>query len=226
MLYRRLLSTLVLLCVQISGQSVISVHSGLIHFSEGLVFIDDRPLAPSYGRFPEIGENSVLRTEKGRAEILLTPGVFLRIGENSVIRMISSSLSDTQVEFLKGSAIVQSKDILPDNSVILIYRDWKIRLPKQGLYRIDSEPQRLKVYSGDAELSLGKEIVVVNEGRLFSFSTVVAERFATEPDDLDRWAKERSSATAAPVGVAAPTGTSKRSSGPRVHPSVLPRRTW
>src|SRR5258706_5743574 len=146
MVDRRMLSTLALLSVQFSGQSVISTHSGLIHFSEGWVFIDDRPLAPSYGRFSEISENSVLRTEQGKAEVLLTPGVFLRIGDNSAIRMISSSLSDTQVEFLKGSAILQSKDIpLLDNSVILIYRGWKIRLQQQGIYRIDSEQSRLKM---------------------------------------------------------------------------------
>ena len=227
--YWRILYTIALLCVQVSGQSVISTHSGLIHFSEGLVFIDDQPLAPSYGRFSEISENSVLRTEQGKAEVLLTPGVFLRIGENSAIRMISVDLSDTQVEFLKGSAILQSKDIpLPDNSVVLIYKGCKIRLPKQGVYRLDSEPPRLKAYNGDSEVTLDSKTVVVNERSLISFPDgVVTERFTTETDALDRWASKRSRATSAALTAGTSSG-SKKNGGPRGHPStpVLPRRTW
>ena len=229
MLSRWILSTLALFCVQASGQSVISAHSGLIHFSEGLIFIDDQLLAPSYGRFSEISENSVLRTEQGKAEVLLTPNTFLRIGENSAVRMISSNLSDTQVEFLKGSVILQSNDIpLPDNSVILIYRGWKIRLPQQGVYRIDSEPPRLKAYNGDSEITLDSKTVVVNEGSLFSFpDAVVSERFAKETDALDRWADKRSRATSAALSAGTSSG-SKKSGGSRAHPPVpvLPRRTW
>ena len=161
--------SLSLLRAQVSAQSIISIHSGLIHYSEGLIFIDDRPLAPSYGRLSEISANSVLRTEQGKAELLLTPNTFLRIGENSDIRLISSNLSDTQVEFLKGSAILQSNDIpLTDNSVMLIYKGSEIRLPKQGLYRINSEPPRLKMYSGDSEVTLEGKPVAVSERRLFS----------------------------------------------------------
>jgi hypothetical protein len=229
MLSRRMLFSLSLLCAQVSAQSVISTHSGLIHFSEGLVFIDDRPLTPSYGRFSEISENSVLRTEQGKAEVLLTPGVFLRMGENSAIRMISSNLSNTQVEFLKGSAILQSMDILPpDNSVILIYKGWQIRLQQQGLYRVDSDPPQLKVYNGDSEVSLDGKTMVVSERNLFSFpDAVVSERFANETDALDRWADKRSRATSAALTAGASSG-SKKSGGPRAHPSVpaLPRRTW
>jgi hypothetical protein len=224
-----MLFSLSLFCAQISAQSVISTHSGLIHYSEGLVFIDDRPLAPSYGRFSEISENSVLRTEQGRAEVLLTPNTFLRIGENSAVRMISSDLSDTQVEFLKGSAILQSNDIpLPDNSVTLIYKGCDIRLPKQGLYRVDSEPPRLKMYNGDSEVSFDGKTVVVSERNLFSFpDAVVSERFARETDALDRWADKRSRATSAALTAGTSSG-SKKSGGPHAHPPVpvLPRRTW
>ena len=229
MLYRRMLFSLSLLCAQVSAQSIISTHSGLIHFLEGSVFLDDRLLAPSYGRFSEISENSVLRTELGRAEVLLTPNTFLRIGENSAVRMISSNLSDTQVEFLNGSAILQSNDIpLPDNSVTLIYKGWKIRQPKQGLYRIDSDPPRLKMYNGDCEVTLDGKTMAVNERSLISFpDAVVTESFTTDTDALDRWADKRSRATSAALTAGTSSG-SKKSGSPRAHPSVpaLPRRTW
>src|SRR5919204_112804 len=39
-----------------------------------------------------------LSTDAGKAEVLLTPGVFLRLGSNTQIHMISPSLVDTQFE--------------------------------------------------------------------------------------------------------------------------------
>jgi hypothetical protein len=56
-----------------SGQSVISTHSGLVYFFEGSVLLGDQPLEQKFGKFPDIGEGRELRTEQGRAEVLLTP---------------------------------------------------------------------------------------------------------------------------------------------------------
>ncbi len=49
----------------------------------------------------------MLRTGQGRAEVLLTPGVFLRVGENSAIRMLDNRLLSTRVEIVSGNAIVR-----------------------------------------------------------------------------------------------------------------------
>ena len=40
-----------------------------------------------------VNEDSVLRTELGRVEMLLTPGVVVRMSEDSALRMISARLS-------------------------------------------------------------------------------------------------------------------------------------
>ena len=81
-----------------SGQSVISARSGLVHYVEGQVTIDDKAVDVKYSQFPEVKENQVLKTEDGRAEVLLNPGVFLRVAENSSFRMVSNRLTDTRVE--------------------------------------------------------------------------------------------------------------------------------
>src|SRR5437588_9754366 len=83
-----------------SAQSVISAKSGLIHYAEGRVYLGDKLVESQFGSFPDIKGNGQVRTEDGRAEVLLTPGVFLRIGENSSIRMVTNRLIDTRVEFL------------------------------------------------------------------------------------------------------------------------------
>src|SRR5580704_4986252 len=71
------------------AQSVISTHSGVIHFFEGAVYLDDQALEPHLARFPSMADGSELRTGEGRAEVLLTPGVFLRMDARSAIRMVS-----------------------------------------------------------------------------------------------------------------------------------------
>src|SRR5712692_2015403 len=81
------------------AQSVISAHSGLIHYVEGQVLLDSKPVEVKIATFPEMKENMELRTADGRAEVLLSPGAFLRLGENSAIRMVSNKLTDSRIEF-------------------------------------------------------------------------------------------------------------------------------
>ena len=85
------------------GQSVISAHSGVIHYVEGQVTVDGAAIHPKATEFLDIKPDQVLATEDGRAEILLTPGVFLRLPENSSARMISNTLADTRLEIVSGS---------------------------------------------------------------------------------------------------------------------------
>ena len=69
-----------------------------------------------------LNANDTLSTDSGKAEVLLTPGVFLRIGENSQIRMISPSLTNTQVEVTKGEAMLEVADFLKDNNIEILAR--------------------------------------------------------------------------------------------------------
>lgn len=199
-----------------SGQSVISTHSGVVYFFEGSVWVGDQPLEQKFGRFPDIGEGRELRTEQGRAEVLLTPGVFLRMGENSRIRMLSTSLSNTRVELLGGSATFEASEAAADTSAVVVFKGWKVRVPQRGIYRIDAEPPQLRVYRGEAEiLTEGNvEPVAVKQGQVLPLAAVlVAERPAEETSDaFDHWAMERShaidedNATAAQISDA-PTST-------------------
>jgi FecR protein len=142
--------------IPVSGQSVVSTHSGVVYFFEGSVFIGDQPLIQKFGKFPDIGEGGELRTEKGRAEVLLTPGVFLRVGENSSIKLVSANLSDTRVELMTGSAILESTEANAADNVSLIYKNWDVRLPEEGVLRIDADPAQVNVYKGQAEVGVAQ----------------------------------------------------------------------
>lgn len=181
-------------CLQVSGQLVVSVHSGVVHFSEGSVFIDDHPLEQKFGTFPNVKEGSTLRTEQGRAEILLTPGVFLRIDEDSSIRMISGSIQNTRVEFLRGSVILDSLDAGGDSPVLITYKDCQVRFPKKGVYRMDASPPVLQAYSGEAEVTREGKPSSVDPSHLYFFSLgLVTQKFGEgADDDFYQWSKDRS----------------------------------
>jgi FecR protein len=193
-------------CFPAAAQSVISTHSGVVYFFEGSVFLGDQRLEQSFGRFPDIGDGGELRTERGRAEVLLVPGTFLRIGDNSAIRLLSSSLSDTRVELLSGSAVLEARE--PANTPPrLIYKGWQVRLPHQGIYRIDSEPPQLIVHKGEAEVSAEGNAtpVAVKEGEVLPLQAVLLTESSTvtDSDALDRWAMGRSQAIFADNATAA-----------------------
>ena len=58
-----------------------------------------------------------LTTDDGRAEILLTPGIFLRVDNRSSLQMNSPGLADTITTLTKGRAMVEVAEIRPENNV-------------------------------------------------------------------------------------------------------------
>jgi FecR protein len=195
------------------AQYVISSHSGVIQYVEGRAYLADKPIEPKFGQFPDIKENQEFRTEDGRAEILLTPGVFLRLGENSAIRMLSTRLTNTRVEMLSGSAMIESTELPKDNAIELVYKKDSIRLEKQGLYRIDTEPAHFQVYEGEAVVTDPSGQLTLKSGKQTNLAGVLmAENFDRKADDQDalyRWSDRRASYVAqANVASAAAVGNS------------------
>ena len=176
------------------AQLVISGQSGLIHYTEGRVFLNGQLIEPKFGEFPQLKENQQLRTEDGRVEVLLNPGVFLRLGENGVLRMVSSRLIDTRLELVSGEAVLQVDELVQGDSVTLTYQDYTIKFLKKGIYRMTSEPQELRVYSGEASVDLNGEARLVRDGQALTLNGELKEaRFdKNDVDDLYKWSRRRS----------------------------------
>jgi FecR protein len=191
------------------GQSVISTHSGTVHFSEGAVYLGNEPLGSHLGRFPSVPKGAELRTAEGRAELLLTPTVFLRIDAKSAIRMLTNELSNTRIELLAGSAVVDSAGPSPGTSVTLLYRDWSLRILEQGMYRIDADSARLWVLNGKVQVSDGNDQrrLSVEQGMYLRFATVlVPDRSLDQPRDaFSTWVESRQQTIAADNAIAAST---------------------
>ncbi len=199
---RVLVSSLVpfLVCLPAVCQEVISAHSGTLHFFEGAVSIDGQAVDHKPAVFPNIPQGSTLSTEKGRAEVLLTPNVVLRLDEDSAFRLVSNSLTDTQVEFVRGSAILDTMSAAQQPPVVLIYEHFRIRFPKPGIYRIDSDTGVFQAYSGEAQITTPEgKTPAINTSNLFFFDLGTLTNKFGEPneDEFYDWARGRADAMAA-----------------------------
>jgi hypothetical protein len=177
-------------------QQVISAQSGTVQYVEGTVYAGNKRVERKFGQFPSLRPGEELRTADGRAEVLLTPGAFLRLAENSSVRMVSNHLTDTRVEVLGGTVMIECDELLKDNAVSLILHGDTIHLQRQGLYRLEAGSSILQVYKGDAlvetasgqkEVKSGKQAVVGDTVALNHFDEAAAK------DDLYQWSSQRSS---------------------------------
>lgn len=202
-------SALGLVAGSASAQYVISAHSGVVQYVEGQAYLDNKPVDLKFGQFPSIKNDQEFRIGAGRAEVLLTPGVFLRLGEDSSVRMISNSLTDTRVELLAGSAMIECDDVPKDNAVETLYKGNAIRFEKQGLYRIDAEPARLRVYEGEAVVTDSSGNVTVKAGKATNLAGVLqAESFDRKnTDSLYNWSDRRAAYIAKANVVSATTAS-------------------
>ncbi len=189
-----------------AAQSVVSARSGVVHYFEGTVYLGDQRLEPQLGRFPMLADGDMIRTEVGRAEVLLTPGVFLRMAENSAVRMLTSDLEDTRVELVSGSAGIDCTQTAPGAALTVTFQQWEVHFLNKGIYRLNSEPAVLAVRNGSAEVrAAGQAPVTVEKGmRLPLEAVLVPERAPVEPDGaFSDWSIGRRQAILADDAIAA-----------------------
>jgi len=193
------------------GQLAVSARSGMVNHLEGQVTLAGDPLKLRFGQFPEVAPGMTLATQDGRAEVLLTPGVFLRLDDHSSLKMNSNKLTDSQVELTSGAALVEVQELLKDNSVAVSVGTAKVDLQKPGLYRFDAEPARLRVYDGKAQVEAGSGFVTVTKGRESALGGVPATfKFnLKDRDDLYTWTMYRAQLVAQANIVSARTATAK-----------------
>ena len=126
------MSVLALGALPALAQPVISAKSGVVSYVIGKVMVGDQVVQPSETKLTEVKENAILRTEDGRAEVLLTLGTILRTGDNSSFKMLTNRLIDTRVDLLSGTHIVEVAEIQKDNNLTLAAKDATVVITKRG----------------------------------------------------------------------------------------------
>jgi hypothetical protein len=168
----------------------------MIHYVEGKVLLEGQPVEPKFGDFPAVKNNEVLETAEGRAEVLLTPGVFLRLGPNSMATMISPDFVKTEVRLDRGRALVEVDGILKENNIRIDTAGKSVELQEKGLYDFDAEAKQIRVFDGRAAVLAPDREVHVQGGHEVALldpklKTQGFDKKAFE-DDMYRWSSLRS----------------------------------
>jgi hypothetical protein len=132
------------------GQSANPAVPGTLNYVEGQVSMNGQVVNVLSVGSSQLHEGQIVETGNGKAEVLLTPGVFLRLGDNSAVRMISPTLAMTEIEIVKGRADVEVDQLYKQNNLRVRMRGNETRLLKTGLYAFNFESGIVQVFDGKA----------------------------------------------------------------------------
>ena len=150
---KAILLSLATMCAPVAlAQTANPAVPGTVNYVEGSASIEGRMLNQRSVGSAQLEPGQVLETANGRAELLLTPGVFLRVGENSAVRMVSPDLLNTRVEVDRGRADFEVDEIHPRNNIEVTEAGASTRLLKNGFYAFDADKHTVRVFKGEAEL--------------------------------------------------------------------------
>ncbi len=171
---------------------------GTLNYVEGQARAGTQTLnAQSVGSV-NLQPDETLITENGKAEILLTPGVFFRVGDDSSAVMLSPSLTNTEVSLIKGQAMVEVAEIYKDNVLRVREDGATTQLLKNGLYGFDASNGDVRVFKGEALVQDGDQYIKVKSGHelgLNSTGDLKTHKFnkaSFEASDLYRFSSLRS----------------------------------
>jgi hypothetical protein len=186
------------------AQYTISLHSGSIQYSSGTVLIDDQPFQKTTTNAPVVKKGERLTTgADGIAEVLLTPGVFVRMVGSSSLRMDEVLLSDTRVAVLRGSLMVECAEMIKDNGVLFTLAGQSVEIRKPGLFRLEADPPSVSVVHGEVFVTGGLNATVTSGKRLALDSAVASlQKSALSKDDLYQFSEARSADSAYASNVA------------------------
>lgn len=134
------------------GQDADIPQPGTINYIEGAVSLADRALPPRAQEPVAVMPGQVLATAQGKAEILLTPGIFFRLDDNSAVKMVTPNLTHTVVELEQGRAAVEVDAIFPENQVQVLLHGKTVQLLKRGFYEFSADNGQVRVFDGKASV--------------------------------------------------------------------------
>jgi hypothetical protein len=171
---------------------------GTLNYVEGAVFLEGRQLNQKDVGSLTMNPGEVLSTVTGKAEILLTPGVFVRVDDRSAVKMISPDIMPTQVEVEQGRISVEVDELYPQNDLEIIDAGVTTRLMKTGYYEFSANPAETQVFRGKAAVEVGDgknrvvkdhHELVLGDGARVKPADFVARGIG---DDLYNWSSLRS----------------------------------
>jgi len=182
---------------------------GTLNYVEGTVTLNGQALSSNAVGSAIVQPGQFIQTGQGKAEILLTPGVFLRLDSRSALLMVTPSLTHTEVELERGRADVEVDQIYKQNYILIDQKSGGTQLLKPGLYEFNANNNTMRVFDGKAAVFAGtgmrdgdqprqQKAVIVKGGHELVVGdqlgkpTGFDKNSASDSDGLYRWSSLRS----------------------------------
>lgn len=140
------------------GQNANPASPGTLNYIEGQATFNGQQLSSQSVGHTVVARNHSISTQKGKAEVLLTPGVFLRLGADTTVTMISPDLTRTEVQLVQGRADVEVDELHKENLLLVDLPNGQAHLSKKGLYAFDASNSTVKVFDGEAQVFPGADL--------------------------------------------------------------------
>jgi hypothetical protein len=141
-----------------------SALPGTVNYVEGNVALGNETLNTKSVGSAAVEPGQTLVTNNGKAEMLLTPGVFLRLGNDSAAQLVSGNLTNTEVRLDRGSAMIEVDELHKQNDLRVADNGATTQLKKPGIYEFDAENAKVLVFKGEAEVQEGDQHQKVKGG--------------------------------------------------------------
>ncbi len=174
--------------------STTSGRPGTVNYIEGQVSLNGGQIGPDAIGKAVLDPGQVLETGQGRAEVLLTPGVFMRVGANSAVRMDRPDLADTQVAVLRGEAMVEVTQLFKANHLQFTEGNASVTISKVGLYQFNADRPMVAAFKGEALVTEDGRHTTLKSGKEIQLSQGLhAQSFSRDAhDDLYNFSSLRS----------------------------------
>lgn len=180
-------------------------RAGVIYYVEGEVTRRGRAGCEPSREQQHLEAGQRIRTEVGRAEVVLASGLLLGLGENTEFEMLKPNLSDLRLRLISGSAALHVVDDVYWEALSVHSREAEVRFGKRGVYRLDAqaaEVLRLMIFDGKAVMSThGSEHKVKKKWSLAlagrGTEPIVRKFDPSQKDSLDEWQDEKVAALGA-----------------------------
>jgi hypothetical protein len=175
-------------------QYLTAVRAGVVNYVEGVVAVESAEAQPARARAPLAMEpGTAVGTGRGRAEILLGPGVALRIVENARVRLLEAALESPEVAVERGAAMIEVSNAGRNARARVRVGGAVTEIVKEGLYEFDSAGL-LRVYGGETLTRRDGAPVKARSGQTLDLTAPAGPgKFEEEArNSLFRWSAARS----------------------------------
>ncbi len=178
---------------------------GTLNYVEGQASIGDQVLNSKSVGSVDLAAGQTLSTGTGKAEVLMTPGVFFRLGDDSAATLVSPSLTNTEMALNQGQAMVEVDDIHKDNLLRVQQDGASTQMLKTGIYGFDATNGKVRVFQGEAlvqdgdrqvKVKAGHELALLNAEAAGKLKTAKFDKSMYRETDLYRFSNLRSQYTA------------------------------